>query len=499
MLFARNVLARASVFVAFIALFVGSKTAAAAECSTTESGYPYTPPSITSVSPTSLVTSAGSAALTVNGLLCGDPFSPGVKIFFVKPGAGSPVLVGSVANGATSASVTIPAGQLDTLGTARVFAAASGEGNLISNDFPIQITPPPPILTNVSPSVVLRGAATSVTLSGTNLTPVQTLTFAPPGGPPSSLTPASASATSITVALNSTLLATSGAGTFTLATPNGSSTAGISIVAPVIASTNPTSLLRGMPSVTLALSGTNFTLGGTPTVRFTPPGGTATVVSQLGTPTSMSISVTIPSMLMTTAGAASITVQTGAATSDAVTISIDVPCSGHGTLNGTTCTCDEAYSGATCDACSADHYNYPTCTACTAAGTCSGHGTCSGTGECVCTSGYQGTDCSTVVVPDAGTPDAGPDASAGEPDAGTPDAGTRAPDASSTDPDPSNPGSVPPPSGTAPITIDGGEASGDTNDDEGCNFIHPSRERQPLAMIAVLGVIGLLASRRRRR
>ncbi len=74
--------------------------------------------------------------------------------------------------------------------------------------------------------------------------------------------------------------------------------------------------------------------------------------------------------------------------SDAVT------CSGHGAaLADGGCSCATGFEGGACAACAANHFNYPTCTFCSAATTCSSNGICNSSGGCACSSGFAGSAC----------------------------------------------------------------------------------------------------------
>ena len=69
-------------------------------------------------------------------------------------------------------------------------------------------------------------------------------------------------------------------------------------------------------------------------------------------------------------------------------------CSGHGTcIADNTCSCDEGFTGDSCDSCDTNYYSYPTCVYCLDSETCSGHGTCASDGSCVCDAGYAGINC----------------------------------------------------------------------------------------------------------
>ena len=81
-------------------------------------------------------------------------------------------------------------------------------------------------------------------------------------------------------------------------------------------------------------------------------------------------------------------------------------CNGHAisvdankTTDTCTCTCSNQYDGDSCDSCSADHINYPTCTLCDNSLHCNGHAATVGVDTvldvctCTCESKYEGSDC----------------------------------------------------------------------------------------------------------
>lgn len=76
-------------------------------------------------------------------------------------------------------------------------------------------------------------------------------------------------------------------------------------------------------------------------------------------------------------------------------------CNGNGVCDGGTnlCICNVGFTGAACDQCAPDYYNYPVCTFCSSALTCSGNGTCGPTGFCNCNSGWVGVNCEIPFCP----------------------------------------------------------------------------------------------------
>jgi hypothetical protein len=74
-------------------------------------------------------------------------------------------------------------------------------------------------------------------------------------------------------------------------------------------------------------------------------------------------------------------------------------CSGHGVcLPNDTCACNVGFTGASCNQCGTNYYNYPTCTFCLAGTTCSNHGTCTTTGGCSCDTGWTGPACNVATT-----------------------------------------------------------------------------------------------------
>ena len=80
-------------------------------------------------------------------------------------------------------------------------------------------------------------------------------------------------------------------------------------------------------------------------------------------------------------------------------------CNGHGVCSTSgTCGCNIGFTGASCNACAANFFNYPACTSCSAATTCNGKGTCSAAGACTCNTGFGGTNCNACAADFYGFP-----------------------------------------------------------------------------------------------
>lgn len=132
-----------------------------------------TKPTITSL--------AGNKGIGGVLIINGSQFSStGNTVWFTKANSdGNPVTVGGLSSsgGGTVINVTVPAGITD--GEVLVQKNATGNASL-SNAFPIDIGAPfgdPPLLTGLSPDEGPAGGFTSVTLTGTGLTGVNSVKF----------------------------------------------------------------------------------------------------------------------------------------------------------------------------------------------------------------------------------------------------------------------------------------------------------------------------------
>lgn len=363
-------------------------------------------PSITAISPASVTVGSGAVPLQVNG----DFPGPGTgdtpaSVVFAQASGNTSLTV--TARSATQLTATLPASLLTTPGTAGVrvvipFAVSS----LTSNTVTFIIGAPSPAISGVSPAVVAQGSANQeFTLSGQSLAPISSLTFTPPGGAAAALAPSMSTSNQIRVTVPASLMATAGTASFSLVTLGGpSNSVNVTIAAPTISSVSPAGGVAGDPSTTIALAGSWFTVAGLPTVRFTAPGGVATPVTIIGSPTATSVVATVPASLLINAGTASIVVQSGTAASVPVSFSIVAACSGHGTRSGGVCTCAAGYAGALCDGCATGYFSYPTCRFCTAAASCNGQGTCDSSGLCVCGAAFQGAACDACAADHYGYP-----------------------------------------------------------------------------------------------
>jgi hypothetical protein len=164
----------------------------------------------------------------------------------------------------------------------------------------------PPTISSVSPSSIVQGVATSVTITGTNLTGA---TVGYSNGSVGTAT--SATATQIIVPITGT---TVGTGTVTVATAGGSATGTLDVtaapvVAPTISSMSPPSIVQGI-ATSVTITGTNLTGA---TVGYS--NGT------VGTATSATATQIIVPITGTTVGAGTVTVTTaGGSTTGALTV-----------------------------------------------------------------------------------------------------------------------------------------------------------------------------------
>jgi hypothetical protein len=240
-------------------------------------------PTLTSVAPTS-----GVLGQSVNLVLTGTNFIAGSIVNFgANADAG-----GVVSNGGNTLTITIPAAQLNAAGPVNITVKNPAPGGGTTAAVVFTINNPQPTISSLSPSSAnAGGAAFLLTINGTNFVSGATVTF---GTNPAALTPASLTATTITVNIPAADIATGG-------TPNVVVTNAAPSVAPSAGS--PFTVNNPVPTVsnattggnthvaagaqfTLTLAGTNFVSGST--VKF---GSNAALTPTSQTATQIQVSV----------------------------------------------------------------------------------------------------------------------------------------------------------------------------------------------------------------
>jgi hypothetical protein len=232
-------------------------------------------PTLTSLSPTSVVAGSGAFTLTVNGTN------------FIN---GSTVNFNGVARTTTFVSATkltaaILATDVATAGTPPVTVTSPTPGGGTSNAINFTITAannPAPTITTLSPSSIAAGsAAFTLTINGTNFISASTVTF---NGAAKTATYVSSSQLTISVLAADVATAGTAPVIVTNPTPGGgtSNTVNFSITAannpaPTITTLSPSSIAAGSAAFTLTINGTNFISAST--VTFNGAAKTATFVS----------------------------------------------------------------------------------------------------------------------------------------------------------------------------------------------------------------------------
>jgi hypothetical protein len=322
--------------------------------------------SITATVPTSLLTTAGTATVSVsdsvsmvssntqpfviasgpqisaNGLnpssiavgsptfslmITGADFAAG-NVLIWTPSGGTPITIPSsaltVGSGGTSITATINASLVSTVGTVSI-AVQDAVDNVTSNLETFTVGGP--TLTSISPTGTTIGVtnSTTLTVNGTNfVNGVSTVTWCNScGSNPTPLTTTFVSSSQLTAVIPASLI--TGQGSVQIGVQNGNvpstgtqfftiGAVGLTMIAPSTAS-------AGSPGFSITITGSNFT-------------SAASVVFTLGTTvqslTTTFISATqlqafVPTSLLTTAGTANVSVQVGTSVSNAATFSIVGP------------------------------------------------------------------------------------------------------------------------------------------------------------------------------
>jgi hypothetical protein len=247
-----------------------------------------TPPTITSISPSTAV--VGGPAFSMN--VIGTGFLSGAAVSW----NGTKLNTSFIS--ATQLTAAVTADLIAQAGTAQITAA--NPNGAASNAVTFTIANPVPTLTSISPSTVTQGGpAFTLTINGTNFVNGAAASLGT-----TSLTTTFVSSTQLTAAVPATALVRPGPSPVTVTNPGTAASNPLPLTinppVPTITSIAPTSVTQGGPAFTLTVNGTNFLTGAN--VFFNSTQLNTTVVS----PTQVTAQVTPD--LIAQAGTAQITV-----------------------------------------------------------------------------------------------------------------------------------------------------------------------------------------------
>jgi hypothetical protein len=259
----------------------------------TISSAPNPVPTLTSISPTN-----GILGQPVNLTLTGTNFITGSIVNFGAFGDTG----GTVSNGGTTLTITIPGAQLAATGNINVTVTNPAPGGGTSAAQVFQIFNPVPTITSLSPSgATVGGAAFTLTVNGTNFISGAVVDF---NG--NNRTTTFVSSTQITAAILASDLTAPGTAFVNVTNPAPTTGASASVnfvinnPGPTATSLSPTSTTAGGPQFTLTVNGTNFVNNSS--VLFNGSPQTTNFVN--GT----QLTATIPSSAILTAGTVNVAV-----------------------------------------------------------------------------------------------------------------------------------------------------------------------------------------------
>ena len=210
-------------------------------------------PQITNLSPAIAVAKSAATAVTVTG----DGFRPTTTF-----AAGATALSATFVS-ATQMTVTLPPSALTSPGVLSVVATNGAPGGGTSGAASFVVNNPVPTLTSLSQSSVLVGSpGFTLTATGDGFVGSSTVMWGP-----TALTTTFISATSLSVVLPTSFLATPGQVAVSVVTPSpgGGATSTLAFQVnnplPTLASLSQTSIAAGSGALSLGLSGTNFVTG----------------------------------------------------------------------------------------------------------------------------------------------------------------------------------------------------------------------------------------------
>lgn len=275
-------------------------------------------PTLTSVTPNSVLAGGGNFVAT----LTGNSFISGAVVIVTVNGVSAQRLTEFVS--LTQLRVTLLAQDISETGTISVKVQNPSPSGGESNSLNIEITNPTPTLTTISPtSASVGGQGFTLTAVGTNFVPGATIQW---NG--NNRITTFVSSTQLTAQIPASEIASAGTATIRVVNPapggGASNTASFTIASPAplprITSIDPTSVMGGSEAFTLTVNGTNFTQNSV--VRFNGQALATTFINN----TQLKAAVTAANIA--TPGTASVTVFTptpGGGTSNAVLLTINVP------------------------------------------------------------------------------------------------------------------------------------------------------------------------------
>jgi hypothetical protein len=280
-------------------------------------------PSLASLSPSSTV--AGSGPLTIQ--VTGAGFTDSSVVVWTPRGGTATNLV-TTFQSSTVLQATVPASLLTTAGAASVTVATS---SLVSGGLVFTITAPIlPSLAVITPNEATAGSGNvTLQLSGNNFTQTSVVQWTPPGGTTTNLATTFQSLISLQAVVPASLLTTAGTASVTVANSptlvSGAQT--FTIVGPpaaTITSINPATAVAGSASVTIQVTGTNFSAASV--VTWTPlsvtPLNTALATTFIS---GTSLQAVVPANLLANPGTASVAVVNSSGGSAGLTFTITAP------------------------------------------------------------------------------------------------------------------------------------------------------------------------------
>ena len=247
------------------------------------------PPTLTSISPTTATAGSGSITITLTGT---NFVASSIAVW-------NTIDLTTTYVSATQLTAVVPASLLAAGGTFPVVVNNPGSGTSSSKTF--TVNNPVPVLSGISPtSAVAGGAGFTLTVTGSSFTPSSSVLW---GG--TALTTTFVSSTQLTAVVPAANITSPGTFAITVSnpTPGGGSSSALSFSVlnpvPVISDINPTIVMLGSSSFTLTVTGSNFVNGAV--VYWGSTALTTTFVSSTG------LTAVVPASGLTTKGTINVT------------------------------------------------------------------------------------------------------------------------------------------------------------------------------------------------